>query len=1614
MFQPREENLNLAFVVETLDKLSQARTAAELLEAASGYAHANGASTGLLAFVENGTDGQPEWLEIAATWGAAPLSVGTRLAYREEEQVRYWLSVPSAPILHTMAEMPAPMQATMQNVGFAGIALLPLTQRGSWVGVIVFGWATTPTFTPEDAQLYGLLAKKTTPFVDSLYHYQQAERRAQALESTLRQLDDIRTAIDEAAMIVITDVSGNITFVNDQFCQVTGYTREELIGANNRIVNSGYHPREFFSELWNTLLAGKVFRGEIRNQRKNGGIYWIDTTITPALRGGKPYQFIAIQREITAEKVAQEAAIRRAQELEVVAQVSTAASTIQDTTQLLQTISDLTKLRFNLYHAHVYLYDEKSGDLVLTAGAGQAGRVMRTQGRRIPLKHPNSIVASAARSRQARIVNDVTDTPDFLPNPLLPNTRSEMALPMIVADQMVGVLDVQSDRVGRFDEEDVRVYSALAGQIGVAVQNSRAFGQLKSVEQALRESEEIYKAFARNFPNGVIILYDHDLRYRLVDGAGLADAGLSKEGLEGKTIWEAWPEQVARTLEPQYLNALVGNAETTEVMTDDKFWQQYTMPIRDSRGQIIAGLVMMQNITEQRRALAELQANEARFRDISTATPGAIYQFLVQGEKWSMPYISSGIYELAGVPAEAVMVDFSVLVALLPPEEQMRFVQSVQTVLQTGGEWNHEGYLVRPDGETRWWQARSKPTRRPDGSILFNGVMWDVTQRRKAEQANARRAHEMATVAEVSAASSRILNINELLQTVADLTKVSFDLYHAHVYLLDEAGKTLKLAAGAGEVGRMMKAQGRSISIRNPNSIVAMAARARQGVIVNDVTTSPDFLPNPLLPETRSEMAIPLIVGDQLLGVLDVQADTPNRFDDEDLRMKTALADQIAVAVQNARQFALTQRSLQNVAAGAQIAEYIRDVSDTQEMLEKVLSVISALFEADNAVFSRYDYATQMWHGVAGVGIGMNSQIAQTFVDPGPHYPHGMEAITTANVVAVDNAALYPNFPLEFLDKKIGVKSVLVVPLQTGGRPIGVMFFNFTSQYHAFSGQEIDLAGSFGTQISVGLENRQLTEESLRAYQALNASTTGVTLADATKPELPLVYVNPAFLEMTGYAMGEVLGRSWYSLLGADEGRQLGLDELKTAIQEKRPALVLLKNARKDGTVFYNELRMAPLYDSAGRLTHFAGNATDVTERVKAEEQLARRAAELELVARVSTAAAQQLKVESLLQSVIDYTKTAFNLYHVHIYLLNEESDRLVLTAGYGEPGRIMREQGRQIKMENPISLVARAARTRQPVIENDVTKAEDFLPNPLLPETRAEMAIPLIVADQLLGVLDVQSERVNRFTEQDALIQQALANQIAVALQNARAYEIQVTAAEEAQKLDRLKNEFLASMSHELRTPLNSIIGYAEVMLDGVDGDLPDEAMEDVKAIHDSGRHLLEMINDILDLAKIEAGRMELDREAVKLTGIVEEVQRTVSILLKEKPVELRVVLPEDLPALDADRIRLRQILNNLVSNAVKFTPEGSITIRAEYVPDDKTVQVSVKDTGIGIAANHLNVVFEQFRQVDGSSKRRAGGTGLGLTITRRLVEMHGGRIWVESTLGEGSTFSFTIPVAG
>jgi signal transduction histidine kinase len=392
----------------------------------------------------------------------------------------------------------------------------------------------------------------------------------------------------------------------------------------------------------------------------------------------------------------------------------------------------------------------------------------------------------------------------------------------------------------------------------------------------------------------------------------------------------------------------------------------------------------------------------------------------------------------------------------------------------------------------------------------------------------------------------------------------------------------------------------------------------------------------------------------------------------------------------------------------------------------------------------------------------------------------------------------------------------------------------------------------------------------------------------------------------------------------------------------------------------------------------------------------------------------------ALLQSIAD--QAAIALENIRLLVGTQGALR--------EVERLNRQLTRQTWGEFSQEMQARAYRFAHGVSTPIAENAEGWLPpmkqaaaaKQLVKQTHpgngerpsAELAVPLTLRGEVIGVLGIKREETPDWADEELAAVEAIADQLSRALENARLSKEQEKTIEQLKEVDRLKSEFLTSMSHELRTPLNSIIGFADVLLQGIDGDLNDMATNDIRLIYSSGQHLLALINDILDLSKIEAGKMELVREPIDIDDTIKDVLAASNALVKDKPVEILVDAVPNMPPVYADKLRLSQILLNLVSNAAKFTHQGSITIKAQLDDQDPDrMRIGIADTGIGIPKDKLDTIFDRFRQADSSTTRQYGGTGLGLAISRNLTQMHGGELKVRSEVGTGSEFYFTIPLA-
>ncbi|HSE47046.1 MAG TPA: ATP-binding protein, partial [Gemmatimonadales bacterium] len=349
------------------------------------------------------------------------------------------------------------------------------------------------------------------------------------------------------------------------------------------------------------------------------------------------------------------------------------------------------------------------------------------------------------------------------------------------------------------------------------------------------------------------------------------------------------------------------------------------------------------------------------------------------------------------------------------------------------------------------------------------------------------------------------------------------------------------------------------------------------------------------------------------------------------------------------------------------------------------------------------------------------------------------------------------------------------------------------------------------------------------------------------------------------------------------------------------------------------------------------------------------------------------------------------------------------------ETGGTLAQVRRATRVRKGEGVVGRTAITRDPVQVPDITVPGAYVgvnrENLIESGIRALLAVPMVREDRLIGCLVVSRDRPGGFPAETIELLRTFATQSALAIQNARLFHELADKSRQLEAASQHKSEFLANMSHELRTPLNAVIGFSEVLLQRMFGALNDKQDEYLRDIYASGQHLLSLINDILDLSKIEAGRMELTPAPFPLPSALDNAVTLVKERAARHGIALQVDVDPQVGDLVGDERKVKQVLLNLLSNAVKFTPEGGrISLKASR--KDGMVEIAVTDTGIGIAPEDQAAIFEEFRQVGSDETRKQEGTGLGLTLAKKFVELHGGRIWVESAVGRGSTFTFTLPM--
>jgi signal transduction histidine kinase/HAMP domain-containing protein len=681
---------------------------------------------------------------------------------------------------------------------------------------------------------------------------------------------------------------------------------------------------------------------------------------------------------------------------------------------------------------------------------------------------------------------------------------------------------------------------------------------------------------------------------------------------------------------------------------------------------------------------------------------------------------------------------------------------------------------------------------------------------------------------------------------------------------------------------------------------------------------------------------------------------------------------------------ALRRRTIQ-LEASSQVAREAAAIRDVDDLLNETVDLIFDRFGYYHAGIFLVDEAGEyaILRAASSAG-GKRMLSAQHRLRVGDEGIVGHVAGSGGSRIALDvgsDAVFFDNPDLP------RTRSEIALPLKVYDEVIGVLDVQSTEEA-AFTEEDAGVLQTMADQLALAIENARLLEEAdarVREIRLLlrEESREGWRRIIQRRPEWGYAYDGVDVLPRQ-----TVRPRDDAQLKLPIEIRGESVGELELAWAERAPSREERSLARSIVEEAGQALESARLFEEA---------------RTRAEEQSALSDLAQELAA--------QLEVGEVLRTAHRGASRLVDAESFYVGLYEPEQERIVIrlnatsAAADQEVTVLPADRG----------LSGYVVRTGEPVLieGNFRERLADYGAELIGEPAESWLGVPLIVGDQVLGLMAVQSYHTRAaYDDHDLGLLRAVASQTAIALESARLYEEAVETAERLREVDRLKSQFLANMSHELRTPLNSIIGFSRVVLKGIDGPVTDRQREDLEAIHNSGQHLLGLINDILDVSKIEAGKMELSFESVDLDEIIQGVMSTAVALVKDKPVDLQQSIPDDLPSVVADERRVRQVLLNLVSNAAKFTEEGSIRVSARA--DEDEVVVSVADTGSGIAPEELDEIFEPFTQVDASTTREHGGTGLGLTISHSFVQLHGGRMWVESELGVGSTFSFSLPLEG
>ena len=820
----------------------------------------------------------------------------------------------------------------------------------------------------------------------------------------------------------------------------------------------------------------------------------------------------------------------------------------------------------------------------------------------------------------------------------------------------------------------------------------------------------------------------------------------------------------------------------------------------------------------------------------------------------------------------------------------------------------------------------------------------------------------------------------------------------------------------------------------------------------------------------RTYLAAPLRQQGELIGVMNARRVEVRPFTPVQIKLLETFADQAVIAIENVRLFNELEVRNRDLSEALEqqtaTSEILRAIANSPTEIQPVLDVIAEnaarICGTPDVAISRVENDVYRWVATYGIvptraagttrPIDRGSVIGRSIVDRQTIHIHDVRSVQD-DFWHVKTGAVVE-----------GLRTMLATPLLREGVAIGAIGIRRT-EVQPFTDKQIALLKTFADQAVIAIENVRLFQELKESLeqQTATAEILGVIASSPTdiQPVLDVVAENAARLcEATNAVIMRIVGDGFQRMarygdapqpLGRQpitRGTTIGraildrrtihvndlLEQIETEYPDARQlqqinsirtvlATPLLREEVAIGAILIHRREVRPFSDKQIKLLEtFASQAVIAIENVRLFQELeertgelARSVGELKALGEVGQAVSSTLDLQTVLRTIVGRAVQLSGTDCGIIYEYDEPSQEFHLRANYR-----MEEELVDAYRATPLRLgqgaTGRAAETRVPVQITDLGQEHELATSGMRPILsrlgyRSLLAVPLLFEQKIMGALTIYRREIGTFPPEVVNLLRTFATQSVLAIQNARLFREIEDKSRQIEAANRHKSEFLANMSHELRTPLNAIIGFSEVLGEKLFGELNEKQAEYTEDILSSGRHLLSLINEILDLSKVEAGRMELELATFDLPLAIDNARTFVRERATKHGIHLDVAVDERLGDFLGDERKIKQILLNLLSNAVKFTPEGG-RIGINAVQSNGAVEISVTDTGIGIAPEDQPRIFEEFRQVGGDYVHKKEGTGLGLTLAKKFVELHGGKIWVESEAGKGSTFIFTLPI--